>query len=48
MPSAIPNVVDLTFKEEQGSFLVGVAAALKAQELKLRHRRASSAGRPAP
>jgi basic membrane protein A len=32
--SAIPNVVDLTFKEEQGSFLVGVAAALKAQELK--------------
>jgi basic membrane protein A len=32
--SAIPNVVDLTFTEEQGSFLVGVAAALKAQELK--------------
>jgi basic membrane protein A and related proteins len=31
--SAIPNVVDLTFTEEQGSFLVGVAAALKAQEL---------------
>ncbi len=32
--SAIPNVVDLIFTEEQGSFLVGVAAALKAQELK--------------
>ena len=32
--SAIPNVVDLNFKEEQGSFLVGVAGALKAQELK--------------
>ncbi len=32
--SAIPNVVDLNFTEEQGSFLVGVAAALKAQELK--------------
>jgi len=30
---AIPNVADLTFQEEQGSFLVGVAAALKAQEL---------------
>jgi basic membrane protein A and related proteins len=32
--SAIPNVVDLTFKEQEGSFLVGVAAALKAQALK--------------
>jgi basic membrane protein A len=32
--SAIPNVVDLNFTEEQGSFLVGVAGALKAQELK--------------
>jgi basic membrane protein A len=32
--SAIPNVVDLGFTEEQGSYLVGVAAALKAQELK--------------
>ncbi len=31
--SAIPNVVDLAFTEEQGSYLVGVAAALKAQEL---------------
>jgi basic membrane protein A len=31
---AIPNVVDLTFKEEEGSYLVGVAAALKADELK--------------
>lgn len=31
--SDIPNVVDLTFKEQEGSFLVGVAAALKAQEL---------------
>jgi len=31
--SAIPNVVDLTFTEEQGSYLVGVATALKAQEL---------------
>jgi basic membrane protein A len=31
---AIPNVIDLTFKEQDGSFLVGVAAALKAQELK--------------
>jgi basic membrane protein A and related proteins len=30
---AIPNVVDLTFKEQEGSFLMGVAAALKAQEL---------------
>ena len=30
---AIPNVTDLTFQEEQGSFLVGVAAGLKAQEL---------------
>jgi basic membrane protein A len=30
---APPNVTDLTFKEEQGSFLVGVAAAMKAQEL---------------
>jgi basic membrane protein A len=30
---AIPNVTDLTFQEEQGSYLVGVAAALKAQEL---------------
>jgi basic membrane protein A and related proteins len=29
---ATPNVIDLTFKEEEGSFLVGVAAALKAQE----------------
>jgi basic membrane protein A len=29
----IPNVADLTFQEEQGSYLVGVAAALKAQEL---------------
>jgi basic membrane protein A and related proteins len=29
---ATPNVVDLTFQEEQGSFLVGVAAGLKAQE----------------
>jgi basic membrane protein A len=28
-----PNVVDLTFKEEQGSFLVGAAAATKAKEL---------------
>jgi basic membrane protein A and related proteins len=31
--SAISNVVDLTFKEQEGSFLVGVAAALKAQDL---------------
>ena len=31
--SDIPNVVDLTFTEQEGSFLVGVAAALKAQEL---------------
>ena len=31
--SDIPNVVDLVFTEEEGSFLVGVAAALKAQEL---------------
>ena len=30
---AIPNVVDLAFQEEQGSFLVGVAAGMKAQEL---------------
>ena len=30
---AIPNVADLAFQEEQGSFLVGVAAGLKAQEL---------------
>jgi basic membrane protein A len=30
---ALPNVVDLTFKEQEGSFLVGVAAALKAKEL---------------
>ncbi len=30
---AIPNVVDLAFKEQEGSFLMGVAAALKAQEL---------------
>ena len=30
---AIPNVTDLTFQEEQGSYLVGVAAGLKAQEL---------------
>jgi basic membrane protein A and related proteins len=29
---AIPNVLDLTFKEEEGSYLVGVAAALKAKE----------------
>lgn len=29
---AIPNVTDLTFQEEQGSYLVGVAAALKAEE----------------
>lgn len=29
----IPNVVDLTFKEQEGSFLVGVAAALEAQKL---------------
>ncbi len=32
--SAIPNVLDLAFTEEQGSYLVGVAGALKAQELK--------------
>ncbi len=31
--SAIPNVLDLTFTEQEGSFLVGVATALKAQEL---------------
>lgn len=31
--SAIPNVVDLNFTEQEGSFLVGVATALKAQEL---------------
>lgn len=30
---AIPNVTDLGFQEEQGSYLVGVAAGLKAQEL---------------
>lgn len=30
---AIPNVADLIFKEQEGSFLVGVAAALKAEEL---------------
>ncbi len=30
---AIPNVIDLTFKEQEGSYLVGVAAALKAKEL---------------
>lgn len=30
---AIPNVADLAFQEEQGSFLVGVAAGLKAEEL---------------
>ncbi|MGZ8602563.1 MAG: BMP family lipoprotein [Actinomycetota bacterium] len=30
---AIPNVADLTFQEEQGSYLVGVAAGLKATEL---------------
>ncbi len=30
---AIPNVTDLGFQEEQGSFLVGVAAGLKATEL---------------
>ena len=29
----IPNVTDLAFQEEQGSYLVGVAAGLKAQEL---------------
>jgi basic membrane protein A len=29
---AIPNVADLTFQEEQGSYLVGVAAGLKATE----------------
>ncbi len=29
----LPNVADLTFTEEQGSYLMGVAAALKAQEL---------------
>lgn len=28
----IPNVVDLTFKEQEGSFLVGVAAALEADK----------------
>ena len=26
---AIPNVADYTFKEQEGSFLVGAAAALK-------------------
>ena len=30
---AIPNVSDLTFQEEQGSYLVGVAAAMKADEM---------------
>jgi basic membrane protein A and related proteins len=30
---ATTNVVDLTFKEQEGSYLVGVAGALKAQEL---------------
>jgi basic membrane protein A len=30
---AIPNVADLTFTEEQGSFLVGAAAALEAQSM---------------
>ena len=30
---AIPNVTDLTFKEQEGSYLVGVAAALKAKDL---------------
>lgn len=29
----LPNVVDLAFTEQEGSYLVGVAAALKAQEL---------------
>jgi basic membrane protein A len=29
----IPNVVDLTFKEQEGSYLVGVAAALEAKKL---------------
>jgi len=29
---APPNVTDLTFKEEEGSFLVGVSAALQAQK----------------
>jgi basic membrane protein A len=34
IPNPAPsNVTDLTFQEEQGSFLVGVAAATKAQEL---------------
>jgi basic membrane protein A len=31
--AAIPNVVDLTFKAQESSFLVGVAAALEAQKL---------------
>ena len=31
--SELPNVVDLTFKEQEGSYLMGIAAALKAQEL---------------
>ncbi len=31
--SAIPNVVDLAFTEQEGSYLVGVATALKAQDL---------------
>ena len=30
---AIPNVLDLVFKEQEGSYLVGVAGALKAKEL---------------
>jgi basic membrane protein A len=30
---AIPNVADLTFTEQQGSFLVGAAAALEAKKL---------------
>jgi basic membrane protein A len=29
----IPNVLDLVFKEQEGSYLVGVAGALKAKEL---------------
>jgi basic membrane protein A len=31
--AAIPNVADLTFTEQQGSFLVGAAAALEAAKL---------------
>ncbi len=46
-PTPIPNVTDLTFEEEQGSYLVGVAAALKAQETAAT-RSGSSAGRPGP